>query len=428
MSPQSVEQWVKTEALTNDRPTQLTYIAEPAAESLFCPIISVDDHALEPATLFEGRLPARLRAEAPFVTTGANGLPMWVIDGAEWPITMANGAAGVEMSDWGFFCISFDEVRPGVMDSKARLHDMDLAGVWSSLCFGSTVWGFAGTKFSTMGDPEVGLACLKAYNDWVIDEWCAPAPDRYIPSQLTWLRDPKEGAAEIVRNAERGFRAVSFSENPEGLGFPDIYDRTWDPFFAACEETETVVNLHVGSSGSTRQPCASSHSDVSVALFPLSGIEALVDWIYAGIPIRFPGLRVALSEAGVSWVPMILERLRRAQEHDVGGAWPGGSLSPEEIVHRNFAFCSIEDPSAFRALDVIGEDNVMVETDYPHFDSTWPGCQAMVRGQLGGLPDATVRKVCFENAARIYRSTPPPDALIASSEVGRSIGSGLRAS
>jgi predicted TIM-barrel fold metal-dependent hydrolase len=166
---------------------------------------------------------------------------------------------------------------------------------------------------------------------------------------------------------------------------------------------------------------------VSVALFPLSGIEALVDWIYAGIPIRYPRLKIALSEAGVSWVPMILERLRRAQEHDVGSAWPGGSLSPEEIVHRNFAFCSIEDPSAFRALDIIGEDNVMVETDYPHFDTTWPECQDMVRRQLSGLPAATVRKVCFENAARIYRAELPPHSLIARSQVGASDDAGIEA-
>ena len=201
---------------------------------------------------------------------------------------MANGAAGVETSEWGFYCIGFDELRPGVTDPKARLHDMDLAGVWASLCFGSIVWGFAGTRLSKMSDQDVGLASLKAYNDWMIEEWCGVAPDRYIPCQLPWMTDPETAAAEIRRNAERGYRAVSFSENPEGLGFPNIYDRYWDPFFAACQETETVVNLHVGSSGNTRHPSTSSPSDVSVALFPVSGLEALIDWIYAGVPRALP--------------------------------------------------------------------------------------------------------------------------------------------
>jgi predicted TIM-barrel fold metal-dependent hydrolase len=414
-----MDEWVRSEAMTNSRPARLTLIADPAADVLFCPIYSVDDHVLEPPSLFEGRLPARLQGGAPYVATGDGGLPVWVIDGTGWPVTMANGAAGVETSEWGFYCVGFDELRRGVVDPKARLHDMDLAGVWASLCFGSIVWGFAGTRLSTMSDQEVGLASLKAYNDWMIEEWCGVAPDRYIPCQLPWMTDPAVAAAEIRRNAERGYRAVSFSENPEGLGFPNIYDRHWDPFFAACQDTETVVNLHVGSSGTTRHPTSSSPSDVSVALFPVSGLEALIDWIYAGIPLRFPELKIALSEAGVSWVPMALERLRRAYDHDVGHSWPRGGPPPEEIVHRNFFFCSIEDPSAFRSLDLIGEDNVMVETDFPHFDSTWPACQHMIRTQLQMLEPAVIRKVCFANAARLYRMPHPPDALVASSEVGQ---------
>jgi predicted TIM-barrel fold metal-dependent hydrolase len=416
--PESMDDWVRSKAMVNHRPDTLTLTADPIPDTLFCPIYSVDDHVLEPPTLFEGRLPAKLQDGAPHVTTADNGLPLWVIDGTGWPVTMANGAAGIETSEWGFFTIGFEETRAGVTDPKARLGDMDLAGVWASLCFGSLVWGFAGTRFSKMSDQDVGLASLKAYNDWMIEEWCATAPDRYIPCQLPWMTDPETAAAEIRRNAERGYRAISFSENPEGLGFPNIYDRYWDPLFAACQETETVVNLHVGSSGNTRHPSTSSPSDVSVALFPVSGLEALIDWIYAGVPVRFPDLKIALSEAGVSWVPMALERLRRAYDHDVGRDWPYGSPPPEELVHRNFFFCSIEDPSAFRLLDLIGEDNVMVETDYPHFDTTWPGCQEMIRKQLHTLPAAVVRKVCYSNAARLYRMPLPPPDLVARSETG----------
>jgi predicted TIM-barrel fold metal-dependent hydrolase len=418
MTPQTMDEWVRSEAMTNSRPARLTLIAEPVPDSLFCPIYSVDDHVLEPPTLFEGRLPGRLQHGAPYVATGDNGLPVWVIDGTGWPVTMANGAAGVDTSEWGFYCIGFDELRPGVVDPRARLHDMDLAGVWASLCFGSIVWGFAGTRLSKMSDQQVGLASLQAYNDWMIEEWCGVAPDRYIPCQLPWMTDPAVAAAEIRRNAERGYRAVSFSENPEGLGFPNVYDRYWDPLFAACQETETVVNLHVGSSGNTRHPSSSSPSDVSVALFPVSGLEALIDWIYAGIPVRFPRLKIALSEAGVSWVPMALERLRRAYDHDIGHSWPQGSPPPEELVQRNFYFCSIEDPSAFRSLDLIGDHNVMVETDFPHFDTTWPACQEMIRKQLRALDPEVIRKVCFANAARLYRMPPPPHDLVASSEVG----------
>src|SRR5207253_935293 len=172
-------------------------------------------------------------------------------DGRRLPILFSNGAAGRVLEEWkGASRCKYDEFRPSVSDGVARLRDMDVAGIWASLCFGSTIWGFAGTRFSKFRDAELGLACLRAYNDWMYEEWCGTDRARFIPSQLPWFRDPQVAADEIRRNAARGVHAVSFSENPEGLGFPSIYDAdAWDPFFAACAETDTVVNLHVGSAG-----------------------------------------------------------------------------------------------------------------------------------------------------------------------------------
>jgi predicted TIM-barrel fold metal-dependent hydrolase len=325
------------------------------------------------------------------------------------------------MSEWGSFAAAdLSEMREGVWNPTARLKDLDQGGIWASLCFGSTMWGFAGTRFSLMKDPDAGLACLRAYNDWMLDEWCGAAPDRYIPCQLPWLPDPEVAGEEIRRNAARGFKAVSFSENPQGLGFPDIYQPVWDPFFRACEETGTVVNLHVGSSGTSHMPSASSTLSVSVALFPVHGVFALIDWVFAHIPIKYPDIRIVLSEAGTSWVPMAIERLGRAyrQAAGVGRAWPSDQPTPMELVPRNFAFTSIEDPAGMRMIDLIGEDLVMIETDYPHFDTTWPHAQDMVRLQCAGMAPALIRKVCYENAARIYRHPLPPKELIAASEIG----------
>ena len=404
------------------RDGSVTFIDEPQPEPLFCPIISVDDHLLEPGDLFERRLPAKYRDQAPRLGPGEDGAPWWEVEGKALPILMSNGAAGRTMSEWSLAASRpADEFRRGVWDPQARLHDMDLCGVWATLCFPSILFGFAGWRFSRMSDPAVGLACVQAYNDWMLEEWCATAPERYIPCQIPWMSDPEVGAREIRRNAERGVHAVSFSENPEGLGFPNIYDQVWDPFFRACEETSTVVNLHVGSSGTIHLPSSCSHEAVGTALFPVSGLEALVDWIYSGVLLRFPQLAVVLSEAGVSWVPMAIERLRRAyrQADGVGKGWPQGAPTPVEIVKRNFFFTSIEDPAGFQMIDLIGRDKVMVEVDYPHFDTTWPQCQAMIRSELAGLPSEVVRKVCFENAARVYSHSQPPDQLIQDAEVTR---------
>lgn len=414
----------EVDASARDRSlASVTFIPEPSPEPLFCPIVSVDDHALEPPDLFTKRVPAKLLDKAPHVEYDADGLPWWIVDGRKTPLLLVNGASGRSVSEWGTYPARFDEFRAAVGDPTLRLHDMDLTGVWASLCFGSLVWGFAGTRFSTYSDPEVGYASLQAYNDWMVEEWCAASRDRFIPCQLPWLADARLAADEIYRNAERGFRAVSFSENPEGLGFPNVYDSYWDPFFSACEETETVVNLHVGSSGTTRIVSSASHPLVTTALFPLSGIEAMIDWIFSGVLVRYPKLTVAMSEAGVSWVPMAIERIRRAERQARSAGrralgWPDDAPSLMEIAERNFVYTSIEDDSAFQQLGLIGEDKVMVETDYPHFDSTWPDSQAMIRRECQDLPKATIRKVCYENAARIYRHPLPPEDMIRRSEVG----------
>lgn len=392
------------------RAGSVTFIAEPVPEPLFAPIVSADDHVLEPPDLFEGRLPSRFAADAPRVVTDEQGGQWWLVEGRRLPILFANGAAGRVLEEWkGASRCRYDEFRPSVSEPKARLADMDVAGIWASLCFGSTLWGFAGRRFSIFKDPAAGLACLQAWNDWMIEAWCATDRARFIPCQLPWLLEPEVAAAEIRRNAARGFRAVSFCENPEALGFPGLYGGAWDPFFEACAETGTVLNLHVGSSGRTSNPSVDSPPEVIAALFPVSGIETLVDWIYARVPIRHPGLSIVLSEGGLSWVPMVIERLNRAYRHlPASECWSASDPHPVELLRRNFWFASLEDPSGFTMLDRIGEDHVLVETDFPHMDSTWPGCQSMIRGQLSHLPEATIRRVCFENACRLYHHPLPP--------------------
>lgn len=404
-----------------ERNHPMTFLPEPHPEELWCPIISTDDHVLEPYDLFTKRVPSRMREEVPYVVVDDQGVPAWIINGRPEPVAVLNGAVGRPISEWDLAPQKYEEFRTGVFDVHARVADMDLDGVWASLCFPSVIFGFAGTVLSQIDDERVALGSVRAYNDWVIEEWAGAHPDRFIPSQVPWMRDPTVAAEEIRRNAERGFRAVSFSENPEGLGFPGIHSSHWDPFLAACEETETIVNLHVGSSGNIQKPSSNSPLDVSTALFPVNGMLAAVDWVYSKIPLRFPGLKIVLSEAGASWVPTIIERFQRAyRQIDASIAWHRSDPSPMEVFRRAFYFTSIEDPSAFHQLETIGVDHLMVEADYPHQDSTWPVTQTMFRRQLAHLDEKVIRQLCYANAASLYRHPEPPTALLETSVIGQS--------
>ena len=289
---------------------------------------------------------------------------------------------------------------------------MDLGGVWASLCFPSMVAGFAGARFAEAKDPEVGLASLRAWNDWHIDAWCGAHPDRFIPLQVTWLQDPELAAREIRANAARGFKALSFPENPEALGYPSIHTGHWDPVMAACEETGTVLCLHVGSSSSLVGGSSGAPFEVVTALFFVGSIITVTDWLFSKIPVRYPNLRIAVSEGGVGWVPALMDRVEHCFRYrDFTGGWIDEELHPNDVLRRNFWFCALDDAAGFAMLDRVGEDRVMVECDYPHADSTWPDTQQYLERQLGFLPAPTIEKLTWRNAAELFGLDLPAEAF-----------------
>ena len=171
----------------------------------------------------------------------------------------------------------------------------------------------AGQLFWEGSDHELGLACVHAYNDWMIDEWSASAPGRLIPLIILPLWDPEAAAAEIERCAGMGARGLAFSENPEPLGLPTIYDPDgyWDPVFASANDTEMVVCTHIGSSSS--MPATSKGAPHLVSKAWRQGAvpsATMMDWLFCGVFQRFENLKLALSEGGIGWIPFFLQSCR----------------------------------------------------------------------------------------------------------------------
>jgi predicted TIM-barrel fold metal-dependent hydrolase len=334
-----------------------------------------------------------------------------VFEGNLYPNIGLNAVIGRPKEEWSMDPARFDEMRPGCFDIRARVGDMDRAGIWAALCFPSLVSGFCGAVYSRAQDKDLGLACLRAFNDWHLEEWVGGAPERMIPLQLPWLVDIDVAVAEIRANAARGFKAVSFPEFPARMGLPSIFSGHWDPFFAACEETGTVVCLHTGSSGWAPLASGDPPFEIMPTLFPVNALIAASEWLWSGVPLRFPTLDIAMSEGGLGWVPMLMDRADYVLSHSASGSestsWPS-PMRPSEVLGRNFWFCSIDDPSVVALRHKIGVDHIMVESDYPHADSSWPDTQALLAERFAGLPDADVAKLTHENAARLFRHPLPP--------------------
>ncbi|MFA5885760.1 MAG: amidohydrolase family protein [Acidimicrobiia bacterium] len=388
---------------------KVTLLPDPPRSDRSFTVVSCDDHVVEPRHTFEGRVPAAFAERAPRIVEVEDGREMWLYDGELLPNVGFNAVVGRPVDEYSFDPTRFDEMRRGTWDIAARVHDMDLNGVFASLNFPSFLPGFAGQRLQQVtSDPDLALACVRAWNDWHLEEWAAYAPERIIPLQLPWMLDPEVGAAEVRRNAERGFKAMTFSEAPHLLGLPTLHSGYWDPLMRACEETETVVCLHVGSSGTSPATSPDAPSDTVGVLFFGYAMFAAVDWLYSLIPVRFPNIRICLSEGGIGWVAGLIDRLEHVRMYDaMYGTWNDVPDSPADVFRRNFWFCAIDDPSAYRQLDVMGMGNVMVESDYPHADSTWPNTQQMLREHLAGLPDDAVQRITWANASALFRHEVP---------------------
>ena len=383
--------------------------------------VSVDDHVLEPPSVWTSRLPAkygdrwpryermpvgRIRYEnGSFVTEDdADGVvtDVWCFENIRKPIRRNIAAAGLDRSDMDLNPISFDEMRKGVYDPVARLADMDLNHVEATLCF-PQMSRFCGQEFSETQDKELGLLCVQAYNDWMVEEWCATDRRRLVPMIMVPLWDPELAAAEVYRNAERGVHAVTFSENPFTLGFGSIHSGHWDPFFRACAESKMTVCMHIGSSSQMQTVSPDAPPAVGAALTFNNASASLCEFLFSGVLVRFPELNLAYSESQAGWIPYALERADTAwQAHRAWNGMDGIDMeAPSFYYYRQIFSCVFSDFFCMRNIAEAGEDNVTFEIDYPHTDSTFPDSLQVARDMFAPLTDEQLYKVSRGNAIRM---------------------------
>ena len=412
----SLDQLLTNSSFTKAVKGKVTFLPEPEKAHRDYTVISVDDHIVEPPDAFEGRMPAKYAEQAPRVIE-KDGAHVWVYDGQELPNVGFNAVVGRPVDEWGFEPARFEDMRqrrvghppPGQRHGPLR-RSMPRCASRPSCPVSAAMRLQLSTK-----DPELAFAAVRAWNDWHIEEWAGTYPDRIIPCQIPYMLDPEVGATGgLQATPSCGFKAITFTEGPHALGLPSLHTGHWDPIMRACEETGTVINLHIGSSGTSPSTSDDAPSDVAGVLFFGYSMFAAVDWLYSRRSrCVSPTSRSALSEGGIGWVPALLDRLDHMQTyHTMYGTWDGIAIPPADVLRRNFYFCAVEDPTAFALRERIGIEHILLEEDYPHSDSLWPRTQQVIAKSIGDLPPQDIRRISWQNASELYRH-PVPESVIA---------------
>jgi predicted TIM-barrel fold metal-dependent hydrolase len=378
----------------------------------------MDAHVVEPPDVWSSRLPAQFRDAGPRVELLPPGVPRLVGTGyveapgtdgepvAWWryedrfvSVKRTIAAAGYPADEVELKSISYSDMRPGCWQVEARLDDMSLNGVDAQLCFPNFP-RFCGQTFLWAKDRDLALLCVRAYNDWMVDEWCGGSGGRLIPLCLVPLWDVDLAIAEVERNAARGVRAVAFSELPAYLDLPSLYDGAWEPFFSACADTRTVLTMHIGSGTKVPQTSPDAPAAVGATIIFGNSVASMADFLLSGVLHRHPALKLLYAEAQIGWIPYLLERIDDVWETHRG--WSSSQLycpePPSTYYYRQMHSCFFKDTVGIELIQRVGLANVMFETDYPHQDGTWPHSKQAAAEQFGHLDEVSVARIARDNA------------------------------
>ena len=210
---------------------QVTFLPEPERRERQYTVISVDDHIVEPPHTFEGRLPAKFADRAPRVVEKDGGTDVWVYDGDELPNVGFNAVVGRPVTSTASSRRASTRCGAARGTSTPASRDMDVNGVYASLSFPSFLPGFAGQRLQLDDQRPRARARHRAGVERLAPRGVGRARTRAGSSRASSRTSsiPRSAPRRSARNAERGFKAVTFSEMPHQLGLPSLHTGHWDP-------------------------------------------------------------------------------------------------------------------------------------------------------------------------------------------------------
>lgn len=384
-------------------------------------IIDVDSHVAEAHDIWTSRAPAKWRDQVPQVRVSDAGVEEW------WAGSRKFHAAGqMAMAGWGEYYPSFPpthaDMDPAAFDPVERLRRLDEYGIYAQVLF-PNILGFGTHAFLAMAKEDVALPnwCVSAYNDWLI-EFASADPDRLLPLMCLPFWDVPAAVAELERAHDMGHRGIVFAPDFERVGMPALTDEHWTPILAAAEERGLSINFHTGFSAmgeddieklTARKSFNVASYAKTTALFHVGNITAIASIIMDGVCAKYPTLPFVSIESGFGYIPHLLEELDwQWLNNGAPRDFPDEPL-PSEVFRRQVYGAFWHEHKSAPLLDQIA-DNVMFETDFPHPTGLNPGpastakpARETVISTLAGQSDEVVRKVLWENAARLYGVREP---------------------
>ena len=372
-------------------------------------VISADCHIdlpWLPSDLFTANASKALKERMPYVTDSDNG-PVWVSkSGAYFGLQNGMGSGGREyipgqihrsdiMAAEGLYEDGKNGIRR-LTDPTLRIKDQDRDGIQAEVLF-----GILGAS-QRLNDAEAATEMMRIYNDWLAD-FCASEPNRFAGLASIPNFDITVANAEIKRVVNRG--VLRGLEVANSWDMKPLFDPHWDLLWKSVSESGLPLHFHtIGAKqpdfGSMSPFQARKAHAVYITGFQLGMAQILMEIIYSGVLETYPSLQVVIAESGIGWIPYILDRMNLEWEEQYKDLTL--TMKPTEYWHRQCRATYQSDEIGIRLLDILGEDNVMWGSDFPHPDGVWPDSQSFIEKELGHLTDETRHKIVCGNAAKLY--------------------------
>ncbi|HAA67091.1 MAG: amidohydrolase [Acidimicrobiales bacterium] len=377
-------------------------------------VIDTDSHWSEPYDLWTSRAPAKWKDRVPQMEE-RDGKRRWWFDGnipIGLPIASSViGQDGTKVTGTAFFDMDNDVVHRASFDPDARVSMLDSLGIHAQIMY-PNVAGFGNQNFLKSSDEALRLISVEIYND-ALAEFQADTGERVFGMALLPWWNLDAAVKEIERAHANGLRGIVTCANPEEAGLPDMGTSDWDPIWATCSELNMPVNFHIGSSKGNmdffgRAPWPSFGEERKLAvgsanLF-MGNARTVGNLIYSGIPERFPNLKFVSVESGVGWLPFFLEILDHQMTETAPNELADLSMSPSDYFRRQFFGCFWFERSTIKpAVDFLGSQCLLFETDFPHPTCLYPRDDVSLMTALDGLDESDIRAILQDNAAKLYR-------------------------